>query len=84
MSCIGIALFFTKYFPEVSATGVEVWTHNDVFQYNLLDIIEVGFINKGKMAGVQAMQPVFMVVNINGTSLLLSEKMWPVCVSSRE
>ena len=61
---------FTKYFPEVSATGVAFWTHNDVFQYNLLDIIEIGFINKGKMAGVQAMQPVFMGGQIiNGNKL---------------
>lgn len=61
---------FTKYFPEVSATGVAFWTHNDVFQYNLLDIIEIGFINKGKMAGVQAMRPVFMGGQIiNGNKL---------------
>lgn len=61
---------FTKYFPEVSVTGTAFWTHNDIFQYNLLDIIEIGFINKGKMAGVQAMQPVFMGGQIvNGNKL---------------
>lgn len=61
---------FTKYFPEVSATGTAFWTHNDIFQYNLLDIIEIGFINKGKMAGVQAMQPLFMGGQIvNGNKL---------------
>lgn len=61
---------FTKYFPEVSATGLAFWTHNDVFQYNILDIIEIGFINKGKMAGVQALQPVFMGGRIvNGNKL---------------
>lgn len=61
---------FTKYFPEVSASGAMFWTHNDVFQYNLLDIVEFGLINKGKMAGIQAMQPVFMGGQIvNGNKL---------------
>ncbi|MDE5632133.1 MAG: TolC family protein, partial [Muribaculaceae bacterium] len=61
---------FTKYFPEVSASGMAFWTHNDVFQYNILDIVEIGFINKGKMAGVQALQPVFMGGQIvNGNKL---------------
>lgn len=59
---------FTKYFPEVSAAGAAFWTHNDVLQYNLLDIVELGLIHKGRMAGIQAMQPVFMggqIVNGN-------------------
>lgn len=61
---------FTKYFPEISATGAAFWTHNDVFQYNILNLIEIGFINKGKMASVQAMQPVFMGGKIvNGSKL---------------
>lgn len=61
---------FTKYFPEVSASGMAFWTHNDLFQYNVLDLVEIGFINKGKMAGVQAMQPVFMGGQIvNGNKL---------------
>lgn len=61
---------FTKYFPEISATGAAFWTHNDVFQYNILNLIEIGFINKGKMASVQAMQPVFMGGQIvNGNKL---------------
>lgn len=61
---------FTKYFPEVSASGLAFWTHNDVFQFNILDIVELGFINKSKMAGVQAIQPVFMGGQIvNGNKL---------------
>lgn len=61
---------FTKYFPEISASGGAFWTHNDVFQYNILDIIEIGFMNKGKMASVQALQPVFMGGQIvNGNKL---------------
>lgn len=61
---------FTKYFPEISASGGAFWTHNDVFQYNLLDILELGLIHKGKMAGVQALQPVFMGGQIvNGNKL---------------
>ena len=61
---------FTKYFPEVSISGLAFWTHNDVLEYNILDIIEVGIINQGKMASVQAMQPVFMGGQIiNGNKL---------------
>lgn len=61
---------FTKYFPEVSASAGMFWTHNDVFQYNLLDLVEIGLINKGKMAGIQALQPVFMGGEIvNGNKL---------------
>lgn len=61
---------FTKYFPEISASGAMFWTHNDILQYNLLNIIELGLINKGKLAGIQAMQPVFMGGQIvNGNKL---------------
>ncbi len=61
---------FTKYFPEISAAGAAFWTHNDVFQYNLLNLIEFNFIKKGKMAGIQALQPVFMGGQIvNGNKL---------------
>lgn len=59
---------FTKYFPEISAAGVAFWANHDIIQYNILDIIELGIIKNGKMAGVQALQPVFMggqIVNGN-------------------
>lgn len=50
---------FTKYFPEISALGMAFWANHDILQYNLLDIIELGIIKNGKMAGVQALQPIF-------------------------
>lgn len=50
---------FTKYFPEVAAIGMAFWANHDILQYNLLDIIELGIIKNGKVAGVQALQPVF-------------------------
>lgn len=50
---------FTKYFPEIAATGMAFWANNDVLQYNLLDIIELGIIKRGKVAGIQALQPIF-------------------------
>lgn len=58
----------TKYFPEISAVGMAFWANHDIFQYNVLDLIELGIIKNGKMAGVQAMQPVFtggQIVNGN-------------------
>lgn len=59
---------FTKYFPEIAAFGMAFWANHDIIQYNLLDIIELGLIKNGKMAGVQALQPIFtggMIVNGN-------------------
>lgn len=59
---------FTKYFPEIAALGMAFWANHDIIQYNLLDIIELGIIKNGKMAGVQALQPIFtggLIVNAN-------------------
>ena len=59
---------FTKYFPEIAAAGMAFWANHDILQYNLLDIIELGLIKRGKVAGVQAMQPVFtggLIINGN-------------------
>ena len=59
---------FTKFFPEISAAGMAFWANHDILQYNLLDIIELGIIKKGKVAGVQALQPVFtggLIINGN-------------------
>ena len=59
---------FTKYFPEISAAGIAFWANHDILQYNLLDIIELGIIKNGKVAGVQALQPIFtggLIVNAN-------------------
>ena len=61
---------FTKYFPEVAATGLIFWANHDIIQYNVLNILELGIIHKGKAAGVQAMQPVFLGGRIvNGNKL---------------
>ena len=59
---------FTKYFPEIAAMGMAFWANHDILQYNLLDIVELGIIKRGKVAGVQALQPVFtggLIVNGN-------------------
>lgn len=59
---------FTKFFPEIAAMGMAFWANHDILQYNLLDIIELGIIKKGKVAGIQALQPVFtggLIVNSN-------------------
>lgn len=61
---------FTKYFPEIAATGMAFWANHDVIQYNLLDIVELGLIKHGKVAGIQALQPIFMGGQIvNGNKL---------------
>lgn len=61
---------FTKYFPEIAATGLVFWANHDILQYNLLDIVELGLIKNGKAAGIQAMQPVFTGGRIvNGNKL---------------
>lgn len=59
---------FTKYFPEVSAGASAFKTHNDMIQYNVLDMFTLGIINKGKAAGIWALQPIFaggQIVNGN-------------------
>ncbi len=68
---------FTKYFPEISATGFGFLANHDMLQYDLdlpmlqglgIDGIGLGLIKKGKAAGIQALQPVFMggqIVNGN-------------------
>lgn len=61
---------FTKYFPEISAGASAFKTHNDVLQYNVLDLFTLGIINKGKTAGVWALQPLFAGGRIvNGNKL---------------
>lgn len=61
---------FTKYFPEISAAGIAFRANHDILQYNLLDIVELGLIKKGKTAGVQLLQPIFTGGRIvNGNKL---------------
>lgn len=61
---------FTKYFPEISAGASAFITHNDVIQYNVLDLFTLGIIDKGKTAGIWALQPVFAGGQIiNGNKL---------------
>ena len=59
---------FTKYFPEIAAMGMAFWANRDIVQYNILDLVELGLIKRGKLAGIQALQPVFtggLIVNGN-------------------
>lgn len=68
---------FTKYFPEISAAGLGFIANHDMVQYDVdlpllqemgIGAISMGLIKKGKAAGVQALQPVFMggqIVNGN-------------------
>lgn len=61
---------FTKYFPEVSAGATAFRANHDMLQYNVLDLVTLGLIRKGKTAGVWAIQPVFMGGRIiNGNKL---------------
>lgn len=61
---------FTKYFPEVAAGASAFKTHHDVIQYEVLDMFTLGIINKGKTAGIWALQPVFAGGRIvNGNKL---------------
>lgn len=61
---------FTKYFPQISATGFGFRSHNYVFQYNALDMLNIELVKHGVLAGVQALQPIFMGGQIvNGNQL---------------
>lgn len=61
---------FTKYFPEISATGFGFRSHNYIFQYNALDMLNIELVKHGVLAGIQALQPIFMGGQIvNGNQL---------------
>ncbi|MDE6556648.1 MAG: TolC family protein [Duncaniella sp.] len=61
---------FTKYFPEIMAGASAFKTHHNVIEYDVLDLFSLGIINKGKTAGVWALQPVFAGGRIvNGNKL---------------
>lgn len=61
---------FTKYFPQIDAAGFGFMAHNHVFQYNALDLLSIELVKRGVMAGVQALQPIFMGGQIvNGNQL---------------
>ena len=51
---------FTKYFPQVSASAAAFRTHNNVLEYDFFNLVSLGIIDRGKMASIQALQPVFM------------------------
>ncbi len=68
---------FTKYFPEISAAGVGFMANHGMVQYDIdlplleqmgIGPISMSLMKKGKAAGVQALQPIFMggqIVNGN-------------------
>ncbi|HUN19938.1 MAG TPA: TolC family protein [Muribaculaceae bacterium] len=61
---------FTKYFPHVSASAAAFRTHNNVLEYDFFNLVSLGIIDRGKMASIQALQPVFMGGQIiNGNRL---------------
>lgn len=61
---------FTKYFPEISASGMSLWANHDIIQYNVMNMFELGMVKKGVVAGVTAMQPIFAGGQIvNGNAL---------------
>lgn len=64
---------FTKYFPEVSASGMSFWANHDIIQYDVLDLFKLGIIKNSVAAGVTAMQPIFaggQIVNGNALARL--------------
>ena len=61
---------FTKYFPDISASGMSFWANHDIIQYNVMDMFQLGMIKNGVVAGVTAMQPIFAGGQIvNGNAL---------------
>lgn len=59
---------FTKYFPQVNASGFAFKSNKGIIQFGLLDMLTVSFLDKSVNAGITAVQPVFMggqIVNGN-------------------
>ncbi len=73
---------FTKYFPEIAASGLGIIANHDMLQYDLdlpllqeigIGPLSLGLVKKAKAAGVQAIQPVFVggqIVNGNRLAAL--------------
>ncbi len=58
---------WTKYFPTVTASGMGFMAKESLIQMNVMGM-DMAFAKNGVMAGVQAMQPVFMggqIINSN-------------------
>ncbi len=58
---------WTKYFPAITASGTGFMAEKSLIQMNVMGI-DMAFAKNGVMAGVQAMQPVFMggqIINSN-------------------
>ena len=61
---------FTKYFPEISASGLAFQANHDVMQYNVMDMFTLGLIRKGISGSVSFTQPIFVGGRIvNGNKL---------------
>lgn len=61
---------FTKYFPEVSASGMAFRANRNIIEFGILDLVTVSFLRTGHVAGIQFVQPLFMGGQIyNGNRL---------------
>lgn len=61
---------FTKYFPEISASGLAFQANHDVMQYNVMDMFTLGLIRKGISGSISFTQPIFVGGRIvNGNKL---------------
>ena len=61
---------FTKYFPDISASGMVFWANHDIIQYDVMDMFKLGMVKNGRIAGVSAVQPIFAGGQIvNGNAL---------------
>ncbi len=61
---------FTKYFPELTGGVSAFRTNHDILRYDVLHLFTLGLFDRGKAAGVWALQPVFMGGQIvNGNKL---------------
>ena len=61
---------FTKYFPQVNATGFAFKSNKGIIQVGPPDILTVSFLDKSVNAGITAVQPIFMGGQIvNGNKL---------------
>ena len=61
---------FTKYFPEISASGLAFQSNHDVMQLNVMNMFTLGLVRKGISGSVSFTQPIFAGGRIvNGNKL---------------
>lgn len=63
---------FTKYFPNINASGGSYMANKEIFETKLMPGMEVSLLKKGIMSGITAVQPLYAGGQIKNSNKLAS------------